>query len=588
MTQLNKTLIFLCAAMAVVLAVLLTWPKGPQKETAGAVGEKLIADFDPAKATEMQIVDFSEVTGKTRRFEIKQQEYKGKKVWLIAGKDNYPADAKDQVGNAASSLMGLEIRGFKGDTMADREIYGVIDPDEAKEGEQGVGTKVTLRDKPDNALVSLIIGKEVPDSKNLRYVRITGQNPIYAVELNAANLTGRFSRWIEKDLLQMKKGNIAQILIRDHSIVNRQLRERDELLLGYNDRKTPHWTLLENKQFNETTSAWDTLKIAEDETLNNAKLDELKSALSNLQIVDVERKPAGLSADLKASDDFIKSNESVEALGKRGYRIAQIAPDVYELYSNNGEIRCSMEDGVEYILRFGSTALDFETPDEGVKEGKEGEENPAEKKGPGVNRYLFVTAKFDPNIIPQPDYLPLPGDEKPATDEAKQPADEKDTAPQEEKKPIDAKPTSYADQKPADDKPADAPMPPEAAKNSAGEPPAKVAPAADLTQPDKNPVALPTDPKKLEEARKLVEKENQRKKDDYEQKVEAGKKRAEQLNARFADWFYIISDETYQKIHLGRESILMKKSDKPKDGPGEEGDLPPGMGMPGGFPMPGG
>jgi hypothetical protein len=570
------------------------------------------------KATEMQIVDYNEVTGSTRRFDIKQQDYRGKKVWVIAGKDNYPADAKDQVANAASSLMGLEIRGVKGDTVADREIYGVVDPDEVKDGAQGIGMKVTLREKPDNALVSLIIGKEVPDMKGQRYVRVAGQKPIYVVEINTANLTGQFGRWIEKDLLQMKKGNIAQVQIRDHSIVDMQLRERNDLLLAYNDRKTPHWNLLEDRQFDNATNGWVQMKMADDETLNTAKLDDLKSALSNLQIVDVERKPAGLSANLKASEDFMQSTESLKALKNRGYRIAQIE-NTYELYSNNGEIRASLEDGVEYVLRFGSTAFDSDTADDGKKDGDEGQENPVEKKGPGVNRYLFVTAQFNPSIIPEPQYLPLPGDTptenaapaetKPAADETNKPAEENNAAPQEEKNPVEAKPTSYADQKPADDKPADdkpaddkpadaaaptpptpptPPLPPEEKNEPTGEQPTKDAPAADLAQPENNPLALPTDPKKLEEARELVKKENQRKKDEYEQKVEAGKKRAEQLNARFADWFYIISDETYQKIHLSRENIVIKKSDKPKDGPGEQGDLPPGMGMPPGFQMPGG
>ena len=44
--------------------------------------------------------------------------------------------------------------------------------------------------------------------------------------------------------------------------------------------------------------------MADDEELNTAKLDELKSALDDLKIVDISRKPKGLSADLKVSADF--------------------------------------------------------------------------------------------------------------------------------------------------------------------------------------------------------------------------------------------------------------------------------------------
>ncbi len=35
------------------------------------------------------------------------------------------------------------------------------------------------------------------------------------------------------------------------------------------------------------------------------------------------------------------------------------------------------------------------------------------------------------------------------------------------------------------------------------------------------------------------------------------------MNARFADWYYVISNEVYRKIHLGRDEIV-KKKEKPK------------------------
>ena len=32
-----------------------------------------------------------------------------------------------------------------------------------------------------------------------------------------------------------------------------------------------------------------------------------------------------------------------------------------------------------------------------------------------------------------------------------------------------------------------------------------------------------------------------------------------ELNDRFADWYFIISDDVYKKIHLGRDDIVKKK-----------------------------
>ena len=41
--------------------------------------------------------------------------------------------------------------------------------------------------------------------------------------------------------------------------------------------------------------------------------------------------------------------------------------------------------------------------------------------------------------------------------------------------------------------------------------------------------------------------------------MKKGQQRAKELNARFADWYYVVGDETYHKIHLGQAEIVKKK-----------------------------
>jgi hypothetical protein len=236
---------------------------------------------------------------------------------------------------------------------------------------------------------------------------------------------------------------------------------------------------------------WVPVKIAADEELNTAKLDDLKNALDDLKIVDASRKPAGLSADLKTAADFTGKEEAFLSLAEKGFFLAPVGENgPVELFSNEGEVRVIMKDGVEYVLRFGEIAGAGSTK-------KKGKSDEAEKKGADVNRYLFVMAEFDPNVIPKPQLDPLP----PAGKDA-------------EKKPDSAKK--------ADDK-----------KAQSGE-------------------------------RERVEKENKRKREEYEQKIADGKKRVSELNARFADWYYVISDDVFRKIHLGHDEVF-KKKEKPKD-----------------------
>ena len=35
-----------------------------------------------------------------------------------------------------------------------------------------------------------------------------------------------------------------------------------------------------------------------------------------------------------------------------------------------------------------------------------------------------------------------------------------------------------------------------------------------------------------------------------------------ELNDRFADWYFIISEDVYKKIHLGRSDVVKKKEQK--------------------------
>ena len=41
--------------------------------------------------------------------------------------------------------------------------------------------------------------------------------------------------------------------------------------------------------------------------------------------------------------------------------------------------------------------------------------------------------------------------------------------------------------------------------------------------------------------------------------VEAGRGRADELNGRFADWYYVISSDSFDKIHLTRSDLVRQK-----------------------------
>lgn len=68
----------------------------------------------------------------------------------------------------------------------------------------------------------------------------------------------------------------------------------------------------------------------------------------------------------------------------------------------------------------------------------------------------------------------------------------------------------------------------------------------------------------------------------HQDKVAAGKKQVEELNARFSGWYYVISAENFNKLHVSRKELVKakgksaddKKADKTLEPKDEDGDEP--------------
>ncbi|MFB3067937.1 MAG: hypothetical protein ACE1ZI_01590, partial [Acidobacteriota bacterium] len=54
-------------------------------------------------------------------------------------------------------------------------------------------------------------------------------------------------------------------------------------------------------------------------------------------------------------------------------------------------------------------------------------------------------------------------------------------------------------------------------------------------------------------------KELKDKHDEWQQKMTVGQELSNQLNARFADWYYVISSSSFDKVHLKRSDLIKRK-----------------------------
>jgi hypothetical protein len=206
------------------------------------------------------------------------------------------------------------------------------------------------------------------------------------------------------------------------------------------------------------------------QTMDTTKLEALLNTLDSLSIVGVRPKPAGLSASLaKAGQGESISQADAMSLQSKGYFFNRDG----QLLSNEGELQLYTKDGTKLVLRFGEIvygqgdAVSAGTQDAGGSDG------------PAENRYLFVSAEFDPKLLLEP---PRPRD------------------------------TVFASK-----------------------------PDSLLTETDRD------------------NKERQRAHQTWITNVANGRAKADELNRRFAQWYYVISAESYDKLHLERSDLVVSK-----------------------------
>jgi hypothetical protein len=120
----------------------------------------------------------------------------------------------------------------------------------------------------------------------------------------------------------------------------------------------------------------------------------LVGGIMGLEIVGVRPKPEGLSGNLRqAFEERTITNADLQTMQSRGFYPTQAG----DMLSNEGELLVRTEESVLYTLRFGeilygsgnAVAIGDETSDD-------------EETGVGENRYVLITAEFDPSGLPEP------------------------------------------------------------------------------------------------------------------------------------------------------------------------------------------
>lgn len=471
---------------------------------------------------------------------------------------------------------------------------------------------------------------QVADINGDYYVRHPDEDETYVATLNI-KLSTKFSDWVEDDLLKTQQDNLVNLEMRTiKQNPDRSIEQVAEATLTRGTSTDP-WAL---SGLNEET-----------EETNEDNIRDIVSTLDNLKLSAVRPRPRRRDGEPLLLGDLtlnipkgVELNPQMEMelqrdiqgnLGQSGFGIYMDSKaGKVQLYARGGELSAGEKSGVRYHLSFGESFMGTQdeilvggAPEETKKseeksEGKEGEEGEDEDDGKIASRFLIVRATYDESLLGPPLVEPVKPEvpegvkvdeegnviepEKPAAPETPEKPESSDTpSPAPEKKPEEndasdenacqeeeEKPTSETEKPVSQDteKPgANAPQQPDAAKPGEEKPPEgkpetgdSASEETELPKPD--PVA---EYKARLSAWRIATIKYEQDVEDRKEKAKEGQKRVDELNHRFADWYYVITEEDYEKLRRTREE-LAKAKEKPEETedtePGASG--PPKIGTP--------
>ena len=562
MNENSKTILFIAAAVACVALAFYTAPDARDPSSQGSkMGQALFESFDPRSATGIEIVEIDEDDLVSKSIEVSQTE----KGWLIKrpGKVDYPANADNQVKNVSSLLFDLRIIDQAAEGAGEHANFGVLDPSKANPSDAGIGKMIALKNNTGANLAQLIIGNEVEGLSNTRFVRKPEENAVYRVELqNVNDVTTKFVDWVEKDFLDIDKWNIKQVTFDNYEIKDGKIAPSAKQVLDYDNSE---WKLVGSN-------------ISEDEELDKEKLDDMKDAFDDLEIIDVERKPEILISSLRKGSEFVDANNiqelqsSANSLIQKGFRpVNELDKDgkplsypngkpKLKVVSQKGEVLVGMKDGVEYVLRFGETYR-----------GPEDDENST-----GESRYIYAYARVNENLLEQPVLEPVPAplmepisdenssSEPPTTPDSNGSKGDNGDQGQEGKPSVPpiappGPPPSFIPPSPP---PSLTPPPPPSPEEINSQETNSSAPSN-----GEDNFAKEKADRDAEIAR--IKASNAQKQMEYQGKVTKAQARVNELNENLAGWYYVISNEVYEKIRLDRSDFVKAKEKEESDKPEE-------------------
>ena len=316
-----------------------------------AMLNKVDRTIESEEVAQLEIASWSTCALAPSLFQVKKDSDVG---WIIPSHHNYPADGGTRVGQTAGTFLNVERGRLVTSVPTQHAELEVGDPLAAdlRDG-SGIGQRVTMKDAGGQVLVDIIVGKA--DGEGGRYVRVAGDNNVYAARMNP-DLRTSFADWVERSLFTESRSDIFEIGIEDYSV----------------DLETGSIKQRSLTKLTKENSLWTSPQLSPEEQIASDGIDQLVNEFIGLRLEGVR----------PYDEAWLQS---------RGFYFAQTGRGGQELVGNEGRLILSTTNGIRYILFFGEIAL-------GDSDDQQAELTDEQKVTEGENRYMAVFVQYDPTI----------------------------------------------------------------------------------------------------------------------------------------------------------------------------------------------
>ena len=339
---------------------------------ADRTGQSLNRGGKPVAAEQvagLRVATWDDSASAPKVFEVTQSQG----TWVIPSHFNYPADGGSRVGKTTGGVRNIARGRLVTNDSKLHEELGVVDPLSEDNKLKGRGKRVVLKDSTGGVLVDVIIGKSVPDSDGLSFVRDIDESAVYTAKVDG-DISTKFIDWVETDLLKLKSEDIRAMSVADYSV--------NEQTSGLEERSLTRFTRPNG------TAEWTSAQTPADKRVLKDTVDKILSQATGLRLTGVRK----FSLQALLGSGFFPA-DSPQLLARPDALKVAIGGKTYALFGNEGRVDFTTKDGLRYSLLFGEISAEDED-----KPSEEPKKKPADSKdAPGHNRYMSVYVQYDPS-----------------------------------------------------------------------------------------------------------------------------------------------------------------------------------------------